>query len=45
MLIKESNSINYIIILKKSLSLIDFDDDSGVKLFKIIMLLNKYIDT
>ena len=30
---------------KKSLSLIDFGDDSGVELFKIIMLLNKYIDT
>ena len=30
---------------KKSLSLIDFDDDSGVKLPKFIMLLNKYIDT
>ena len=32
-------------MLKKSSSLIDFDDDSNVKLFKIIMLLNKYIDT
>ena len=31
-------------ILKRSSSLIDFNDDSGVKLFKIIMLLNKYID-
>ena len=45
MLVKESNSINYIIILKRSLSLIDFDDNSGVELPKIIMLLNKYIDT
>ena len=44
-LVRESNLINYIIILKRSLSLIDFDDDSDVKLFKIIMLLNKYIDT
>ena len=44
-LVKESNSINYIIILKKSSSLIDFNDDSSVKLFKIIMLSNKYIDT
>ena len=32
-------------MLKRLSSLIDFDDDSGVKLFKIIMLSNKYIDT
>ena len=43
--IKKSNSIDYIIMLKRLSSLIDFDDDSNVKLFKIIMLLNKYIDT
>ena len=29
---------------KRSLLLIDFDDDSSVELSKIIMLLNKYID-
>ena len=32
-------------MLKKSLLLIDFDDNSNVKLLKVIMLLNKYIDT
>ena len=32
-------------MLKRLLLLIDFDDDSSVKLFKIIMLLNKYLDT
>ena len=45
MLVKKSNSINYIIMLKKSSSLIDFNDDSNVELPKIIMLSNKYIDT
>ena len=44
-LVRESNLINYIIILKSSSSLIDFNDDSNVKLFKITVLLNKYIDT
>ena len=44
-LVRESNLINYIIILKRSSSLIDFNDDSNVKLFKITVLLNKYIDT
>ena len=43
--VRRLNLIDYIIMLKKSSSLIDFDDDSNVKLFKIIMLLNKYIDT
>ena len=42
---RESNLINYIIMLKRLSSLIDFDDDSGVELFEITMLLNKYIDT
>ena len=37
--------INYIITLKRSSSLINFNYDSNVKLPKIIMLLNKYIDT
>ena len=32
-------------MLKRSSSLIDFNDDSGVELPKITMLLNKYIDT
>ena len=45
MLVKRLNLINYIIILKRSLLLIDFDDNSSVKLSKIIMLSNKYIDT
>ena len=40
-----SNLINYTIISKKSSLLIDFNDDLNVKLFKVIMLLNKYIDT
>ena len=31
-------------MLKKSLSLIDFNDDSSVELFEIIMLSDKYID-
>ena len=44
MFIKKSNSINYIIVLKKSSLLIDFKDNSNVKLFKVIMLSNKYID-
>ena len=44
-LVRGLNSINYIIMSKRSLSLIDFNDNSSVKLFKIIMLLNKYIDT
>ena len=44
-LVRESNSINYIMMLKRSSSLIDSDDDSGVELSKIIMLLNKYIGT
>ena len=44
-LVRESNLINYIIMSKRSSSLIDFDDDSSVKLSKIIMFLNKYIDT
>ena len=44
-LVRGLNLINYIIISKRSSSSINFDDDSGVKLFKIIMLLNKYIDT
>ena len=43
-LVRKSNSINYIIMLKRSSSLIDFNDNSNVKLPKIIMLLNKYID-
>ena len=43
--VKESNSIDYIIMLKRSLSLIDFNDNSNVKLSKITMLSNKYIDT
>ena len=30
---------------KRSSSLIDFDDDSGVELPKVIMLSNKYINT
>ena len=42
---RESNLIDYIIMSTKSLLLIDFNDDSDVKLFKIIMLSNKYIDT
>ena len=45
MLVRESNSINYIIISKKSSSLIDFNDNSNVKLPKVIMLSDKYIDT
>ena len=45
MLVKNLNLINYIIMLKKSLLLIDFNDDSSVKLLKVIILLNKYIDT
>ena len=45
MLVRESNLINYIIMLKKSSLLIDFDDDSSVELSKIIILLNKYINT
>ena len=32
-------------MLKRSLSLIDFNDDSNVKLPEIIMLSNRYIDT
>ena len=44
-LVKESNLINYTIMSKRSLSLIDFNDDSNVKFFKITMLSNKYIDT
>ena len=44
-LVRESNSIDYIMISKRSSSLIDFDDDSGVKLFKITVLSDKYIDT
>ena len=32
-------------MLKRSLSLINSKDNSRVKLFKIIKLLNKYIDT
>ena len=30
---------------KRSSSLIDFDDDSGVELSKVTMLSDKYIDT
>ena len=45
MLVRKLNSINYIIIFKKSLLLIDFDDNSSVKLSEIIMLSDKYIDT
>ena len=41
---KESNSINYIIILKRSLLLIDFKNNSRVELSRIIKLLNKYIN-
>ena len=44
-LVRKSNLINYTIMLKRSSLLINFDDDSGVELFKIIMLSNKYIDT
>ena len=43
-LVRESNLINYIIMSKRSSLLIDFDDNSSVKLFKIIMLSNKYIN-
>ena len=32
-------------MLKKSSLLIDFDDDSNVKLSEVIMLSDKYIDT
>ena len=45
MLVRELNLINYTIILKRSSSLIDFDDDSSVKLLRVIMLSDKYIDT
>ena len=45
MLVRGLNLINYIIMSKRSSLLIDFNDDSSVKLFKIIMLSNKYIDT
>ena len=41
MLIKELNSTNWMIILKKSSLLIDSKKDSRIKLSKIIMLLNK----
>ena len=41
---KESNLINYIIMLKRSSLLIGFDDNSNVELPEIIMLLNKYIN-
>ena len=44
-LVRGLNLINYTIILKRLLSLIDFDDDSGVELFKITMLSDKYINT
>ena len=43
--VRGSNSIDCIMMLKRSSSLIDFDNDSGVELLKVIMLLNKYIDT
>ena len=43
--VKESNLINNIMMLKRSSSLINFDDDSNVKLFKVIMLANKDNDT
>ena len=45
MFVRESNSINCIIISKRLSLLIDFNDNSSVELPKIIMLLNKYIDT
>ena len=38
---KKLKLINYIIILKNSLSLIDLNDNSDMKLFKIIILSNK----
>ena len=41
---RESNSINYIIILKRLSLLINFKNNSRVKLSKIIKLSNKYID-
>ena len=44
MLVRELNSINYIIMLKRSSLLINFDDNSNVKLPKITILSNKYID-
>ena len=44
-LVRKSNLINYTIMLKRSSLLIDFDDDSSVELFKVTMLLNRYIDT
>ena len=43
--VRESNSINYTIMSKRSSSLIDFNDDSNVELSKITMLSNRYIDT
>ena len=44
MLVKKFNLINYIIILKKSLLLIDLNNDLSIKLSKITKLSNKYID-
>ena len=42
--IKKLNLTNYIIMLKRSLLLINLNNNSDVKLSKIIKLLNKNID-
>ena len=44
MLIKKLNLINYIIISKRLLLLINLNNNSSIKLFKITKLLNNYID-